>query len=62
MGTLKKYWPTIASILAGLAGALTPAVQKTAIAHPAYAALIFAAWSVLLHLLPSPVKPDVPKP
>jgi len=52
---LKKWWPSILTVLAALATALTPQIQTIAAAHAAYTAAILAIWGVILHALQSPV-------
>lgn len=51
---LKKWWPSILTILTTIATMLTPWVKEQAILHPDYAVLISGAWAVLLHNLTAP--------
>ena len=57
MKTLLKYSPSIVSLLAIVAGFLTPSIQQLASQHPQYSIAIMGLWSVLLHHLQSPNAP-----
>jgi hypothetical protein len=57
MQTLKKWWPSIVTVLAAAATAFTPAIQHLAATHPQYTAVILAAWGLTLHILESPTSP-----
>jgi hypothetical protein len=54
MNTLKKYWPSLAHVLAVVVIAANPSVQAQAVSHPGYSAIIGAVWGFLLHWAQSP--------
>jgi hypothetical protein len=56
MNTLKKFWPTILTVLAGGATFLSPSVQAFASSHAQYSAAILTAWGVILHYMTPPNK------
>lgn len=52
--TLKKYWPTILTGIAGIATFLTPSVQAWAGHHAAYSVPVITVWGIVLHNLSAP--------
>jgi hypothetical protein len=52
---LGKYWPSLISVLAIIAGFLSPSIQHLASQYPQYSTAILGAWAVLLHHLTSPL-------
>lgn len=54
MSKLKKFWPSIAHVLATGVVFLDPAVQTLAASHPAYAAPIVLLWGFALHAATAP--------
>lgn len=52
--TLKKYWPSIVTVLSGIAVFATPSVQAWAGTHPAYSVPVVTLWGVVLHNLSAP--------
>lgn len=56
MGTfLSKWWPTIVALLTTISPLVLPAVQHLVAAHPSLATILLGLYSVLTHILPSPV-------
>lgn len=57
MNVLKKHWPWALSVLGGLVAFLDPSVRQYAGDHAQYTTTIITLWSVLSHLLQSPIQP-----
>ena len=56
MKSLSKYLPSIVSIVVLVAGTFSQPVQEAIAAHPNLALVLGGVYSVLSHLLPSPLK------
>ena len=56
MKAFSKYLPSIISILALVAGTFAQPVQEAIAAHPNVALALGGVYSILSHLLPSPLK------
>ncbi len=52
--TLKRYWPTVLTLGAGLATFLTPSIQAFAGSHATYSVAVLTVWGVVLHNLSAP--------
>jgi hypothetical protein len=50
-----KWWHTFATIGMIALGAFTPYLQAAIGAHPLISVILGGAWSIIGHLLPSPV-------
>ena len=51
---LNRYWPTILTLLAGLASFLEPSVRAYAGSHANYSVPLLTVWTVICHNLQSP--------
>ena len=51
---VKKYLPSILSVLGTVAVALAPQIQGLLAKHPEAATTVAALWAILNHWLPSP--------
>ncbi len=56
MKNLGKYLPSIISVLVLVAGTFAQPVQEAIAAHPNVALALGGVYSILSHLLPSPLK------
>lgn len=61
LNVLKKILPTLLTIAGVAATVLSGNVQGLLAAHPTAAAIVAAVWSILLHLMPSPMAPVASK-
>ena len=57
---MKKWIPTIVTLVLTIAGMLTPQIQAALAHHPEYAMLVAGVYAILKGLAPSPVA-DQPK-
>lgn len=50
----KKYWPSLVHLGSAAAIFIDPAVQHYATSHKGIAAVVYAAWGIVLHWAQSP--------
>jgi len=53
---MSKWWHTLATIGAIALTAFTPALQGILATHPTVSVILLGVWSILGHILPSPLQ------